>query len=129
MNASLSAIVARMRQERAEENLAALKRDIAKARAWARKHWAEALYVDEETTPSTLLDPARLALDFPDVDRMTVCPVSYGRRIWTGQVQYRLCWRHGLLVWEGDFTLRRALLNKQGESTFIVGRAEGHPGR
>ena len=120
-------IIAQRIAERRRENLDALARDVARAKEWAYRHWEGMVYVDEHTTPSTLLGWLKFSITFPDIDRMVVCPVVYGEGMEIGKAEYRLTWQQGLLYWEGDLTLRRERLGKQGEIRLIVGRAEGKP--
>lgn len=62
-----------------------------------------------------------------DVARAKQWAYRHWERMGLGKAEYRLTWQQGWLYWEGDLTLRRELLGKQGEIRLIVGRAEGKP--
>lgn len=75
---------------------------VNQARAWATSHFN----ANTDGTPkaSTLLDPPTFAVDFTDVDRMVVCPVTYGIKSMI-KISYRLAFTERGMVWipTGDF--------------------------
>lgn len=82
-----------------------IKADIGKAREFIRKRFNA--YVDEETTPSHLLAKPTFLIEFPDVDKAWVWPVTYGMPMIGASAEYRLCWKNGKMYWRGGFALRR----------------------
>jgi hypothetical protein len=70
-----------------------VKRDISRARAWAKDHF-------NDGGPSTLFDPPAFDVVFTDVDKMRVYPLFYGKRL-DIYVEYRLKWKSRQVGWEG----------------------------
>lgn len=91
-------------------SLEEIQRDISRARDWGKKHFNA--YVDEETTPSHLLAQQTCMVEFPEPDRMTVSPMTYGRPSNVAIAEYILCWIDGRLFWEGGFLLRPDIVVK-----------------
>lgn len=87
-----------------DEELEQKKADIKRARKWAKAHWSP--YIDEETTPSTLVDRQRHSVEFPDVDRLTVKVIMYGQPIDSSEARYRLAWLPEGVAWVGGFVIR-----------------------
>jgi len=117
-------IIAQKKVERERVRIEAVQADVKKARNWAKVDFN--VYVDEKTTPSTIIDPPRYLVVFPDVDRMTVTPVVYGKPVAGAEAEFRLVWQGGWLYWVGNFALRRELLGADPEEIWrCVGPAKG----
>ena len=78
---------------------------VAAAKEFARRHFRA--YVDEETTPSGMLDPITCLVEFPDADMIRVRRVLFGEpfNIFVA-AEYRLAWKGGRMFWKGGFLMR-----------------------
>lgn len=76
-----------------KKTLEQIRNDVNHARAWALKHF-------NVNGPDGFLDPPTADVEFPDVDRMIVCPTRFGKRL-TVSIQYKLKWIDGFVGWEG----------------------------
>lgn len=119
-------VIARKRKEREEENLAALKRDIERAREALLKRYRR--YVDEELTPSGLFNSTPYYIvEFPDLDTATATPVKFGFPMNGVQIEFRLSWERGRMFWSGNFGIRKAIFEEEDPLSFFAGLAEGKP--
>jgi len=87
-----------------EDDLKQKVEDIKRARKWAREYFNA--YVDEDKTPSTLIDPLTHVVEFPDVDRLTVTNVHYGIKSEIIVAEYRLAWLRDGVAWVGGPVIR-----------------------
>lgn len=115
-----------------KERLRNLQKDVEVARHVLRQRLNA--YVDEEHTPSTLLDKPTFRIEFPEADRAIATKVFYGNDMEVTETTLRLCWVKSsfgvgqyFLYWKGDFTVRKELLGKHNEIELFVGRAMGRP--
>ena len=123
---SVEEIVAQKRKDRTKENLAALRRDVDRARKYALRRYPQ--YVNEDRTPTGFFDAtAWFTVDFPDVDRLDICLIKFGEPMHATRTEHRLTWEDGRLYWVGDIVVRRELLGTKNEIKLLIGRAEGKP--
>lgn len=115
-----------------KERLANLQKDIEVAHRVLRERLNA--YVDEEQTPSTLLDKPTFRIEFPEPDMAVATKVFYGNDMEVTETKLRLCWVRSsfgvgqyFLYWKGDFVVRQELLGKHNEIQLFVGRAMGRP--
>lgn len=64
---------------------------------------------------------------FTDVDKATVVPLAFGREMTSAIAELRIAWRDGMLLWVGNFAVRKKLLGAGDELEYYVGLAEGRP--
>ena len=79
------------------KDLNQVKRDIQRARTWARKYF-------NVEGPDGFLDPPAFGVEFPEPDQMVVYPRLWGKRMSIG-VEYRLKWEDDSVGWEGYHVL------------------------
>lgn len=79
-----------MSREPHNGDLKKIKRDIKRARNYARIHFNE--YVNEKETPSHLLAHFTCKLEFPSPDTMVVGVICYQQLVPSSLVTYRLWW-------------------------------------
>ncbi|MHA2312781.1 MAG: hypothetical protein ACXADF_14915 [Candidatus Thorarchaeota archaeon] len=105
-----------------DDNLEAIKEDIAKARAWLENRFPP--HRDEELPQ---LFQAGFVIEYPEPDRATVWPTVFGKRMGGCECTFRLCWKHGGLWWRGNFEIRRALRGEGDIIDHYIGYAKGKP--
>ena len=82
-----------------------LEADIARAREFMQRKFNA--YVDEETTPSHPFAKTTCEITFPEVDKVLVCKVLYGKPfLMLTAAEYRLAWKGDKMFWVGGFLLR-----------------------
>ena len=113
-----------------ENSLAALRRDIKRARKWAKARFPGPRTVPDDASFDEKLEAVftpSFRLEFPDPDRLVITPLAFGETMEIGRSEYRLLWENGNLYWVGDILIRREIWGVKDEIRHYVGRAEGKP--